>query len=86
MMFFSFALLNPFRYTLFNRGNKTTSQGENIMGNERISHLPAHLQNSLNAYYDKADKFGIDVDWASKAFKKAEKTGNTFNPIHGLIG
>jgi hypothetical protein len=52
---------------------------------ETKSKLPKHLQECVSNYYEKCNKFGIDPDWAYKAYKKAEERGDHFNPIYGLI-
>ncbi len=47
--------------------------------------LPPHLKAALTKHFDKCDAIGINPDWASQALDKANKEGNDFNPIHGLI-
>ncbi len=49
------------------------------------SQLPKHLEDMLNKRNEEYKKFGIDPDWAVKAYQKAEKRGDHFNPIYALV-
>ena len=49
------------------------------------STLPKHLQESISSYESKCEAFGINPNWAKEAQELAEKRGDDFSPIHGLI-
>jgi hypothetical protein len=50
-----------------------------------MKNLPKHLQETVNNYENKCRKFGLNPNFAKEALEKANKNGNDFNPIHGLV-
>lgn len=65
--------------------NNSKALNENLKELEK-SDLPPHLKSSLEKYYRKAGKFGLDPNFFAKVKKEADKRGDDFNPIHGVIG
>lgn len=48
--------------------------------------FPKHLQEVVSNHENKCEEFGINPNWAKEAKELAEKRGDDFNPLHGLVG
>lgn len=48
--------------------------------------LPEHLQAVIDKKKSESEKLGLDIDWAVKALRAAEKAGDDDALIHGLVG
>ena len=56
------------------------------MKKQTTNKLPKHLQAVIDNYENKCKSFGINPNWAAEAREKADKAGDDFALIYGMIG